>query len=410
MQQQQLSRHRLESVALFLALIGIFFLPFSVAGDNLVGVGGLLFLCAGHTRQKLNVMQKHPMTWISLALIVVFAIGVSYHISGWQFGLHQFKKYGHKLILLPLLIPVFMQSEWRRYALNVFLMACCLAACLLLADSFAWISIAAIFHKSAGQVIAPIQFSILLAFALCVAANRALDARQYRWLYLAFCLVFAYCLFFINTERVGMLAALCMLALVFCQRFGYRGLFYALFVVPMLTAFLYYSSTTFQHRVTQAANETVDYLQHGKANGTSIGLRLTFVRLSLQLIQQRPWLGYGTGAFPQAYATTGGPIVEDGGTILPDPHNAYLNIACQVGLLGLTVFLLWLGMAWWTSCRLPYSERYLAQGLLIIFVVSNFFVPGLALNQIAIMTITFLALFLANSSKETRPTASKSPL
>ena len=70
----------------------------------------------------------------------------------------------------------------------------------------------------------------------------------------------------------------------------------------MLTALLllvsfYYVSPTFQRTVKDSV-ENIQKFDAGNVE-TSLGYRLSFAKLSLHLIQERPVLGYGTEVLPR---------------------------------------------------------------------------------------------------------------
>jgi O-antigen ligase len=65
-------------------------------------------------------------------------------------------------------------------------------------------------------------------------------------------------------------------------------------------------------------------------------------------IQQRPWLGYGRAAFWHPRSAIPAAIGEEIGAnyIPPHAHNGFVNLACDLGLMGLFFFLLSYFLAW----------------------------------------------------------------
>lgn len=104
---------------------------------------------------------------------------------------------------------------------------------------------------------------------------------------------------------------------------------------------------------------------------TSIGQRVAFARNTLELIAEAPLIGYGTGAFETAYArkVKGRPGME--GLAIHDPHNQYLKIAAEHGLLGLGIFILFLAAAFREPAPHPY--RQLAAGVLAAWCLTSLF-------------------------------------
>ena len=99
-------------------------------------------------------------------------------------------------------------------------------------------------------------------------------------------------------SRTGWLAVplvLLLLLLLRTRRPLRQALPLALFLVMAAGMAAYLSSTILQERFTQAVEEFHSYPWQGEvAPDTSIGLRLTFWRIALQLLQERPLSGWGS--------------------------------------------------------------------------------------------------------------------
>jgi O-antigen ligase len=86
--------------------------------------------------------------------------------------------------------------------------------------------------------------------------------------------------------------------------------------------------------------------QAGKGELTSFGIRAVMYENSLRVVAQHPWIGVGTGAFAAAYAKEiEGRYTDWRATPTVDPHNQYLFFAAELGVLGLLVFLGYIGAA-----------------------------------------------------------------
>lgn len=89
---------------------------------------------------------------------------------------------------------------------------------------------------------------------------------------------------------------------------------------------------------------------------TSGGVRLAVYRDGLWMIGESAGLGVGPGAF-QTVMSSGTPPYDAGGIV--DPHNLYLEIAAQYGLLVFALFAAWiltLARFLWRSARAEASE------------------------------------------------------
>jgi O-antigen ligase len=130
------------------------------------------------------------------------------------------------------------------------------------------------------------------------------------------------------------------------------------------------SSPVVRERVAQGVHEALTYRQAKEM--TSIGLRVAFLRGTLELIAERPLLGYGTGSFETAYGrhVQGRPGLE--GLATHDPHNQYLKIAAEHGLVGLALFLALLAAAF-RQRGAPPPYRLLGLGVLAAWCATSLF-------------------------------------
>ena len=97
---------------------------------------------------------------------------------------------------------------------------------------------------------------------------------------------------------------------------------------------------------------------------------MEFYRSSVNIIREHPLFGAGTGSFPAVYAATvAGKHMED--TV--NPHNEYLLIAIQIGLVGLASLIGLFSLQWRLAARLEPLYRDLARGLVLVFVIGCLF-------------------------------------
>jgi len=59
----------------------------------------------------------------------------------------------------------------------------------------------------------------------------------------------------------------------------------------------------------------------------------------IDVIKERPWLGYGYQAFWSGLDGPSAPVIRSEGWLTPDAHNGFLDLVLQLGLVGLFVFL-----------------------------------------------------------------------
>jgi O-antigen ligase len=98
---------------------------------------------------------------------------------------------------------------------------------------------------------------------------------------------------------------------------------------------------------------------------TSIGYRLTFWKNTIEMLPKYALLGTGTGGFEKAYAAQVEGKSGTAGVVTGDPHNQYLKILVEHGVIGLAVFLSILILLLWQPTTNPFKAIGVASLLAI---------------------------------------------
>lgn len=123
------------------------------------------------------------------------------------------------------------------------------------------------------------------------------------------------------------------------------------------------STPTSQQRIELAKQEFVSEVNQTKE--TSIGYRLTFWKNTIEMLPKYALLGTGTGGFEKAYAVQVEEKSGTAGVVTGDPHNQYLKILVEHGVIGLTVFLSILILLLWQPTTNPFKAIGVASLLAI---------------------------------------------
>ncbi|CAL7964209.1 O-antigen ligase [Gammaproteobacteria bacterium] len=379
-------------LARVMAIIAIFSLALSPNVVKITLPAAVLFsLLSGNWQKKYQLLKKNSVVILAIILVLLFAIGTLYSKAPWSQIATGFFKYT-KILYLLFLLPLFAEQKWRKIATNTLIVSIFLdiVVCFLVSRG---IIVDKQFYPG-GYAHYAINTSAILGFVEFVLINRAIDIKKYRWFYLfLFCIGF-YSLFFPYTERTGQLVFLGLIVLGLWQRFSWRGIVTSFVVLPLLVGGLFLFSPSFHGRVVAGVSDIVTYKKNAI---TSVGLRLAFAQYSFKAIKAHPIFGNGTGSFMSVYATTGGPCIN--GSVpcvdLQDPHNEYVILAVQLGGLGLICLLLWLTMQWFDTRKLPLSEKRLAQGIILSFIIIGFCNTALFIGLSGLFYIVFLSVYFA---------------
>lgn len=212
-------------------------------------------------------------------------------------------------------------------------------------------------------------FVVAAVLALLLAMGRPLSPRG-RWAaWLALVLAVAN-IALIATGRSAHVALLVSVAIALATLLSGRRRWWMLVLVPLVGTLALASSPMVRERFTQAVGE-VDTAKTSTSE-TSMGLRLVIWPTTLDLIRQRPVLGYGVGGFAPAYAQLIHQRYSDWRAAeAKDTHNQYLHVMVEAGLPGVAAFLLFL----WGVVRQPVPGPYrgVALALFAAWLVTSLF-------------------------------------
>lgn len=357
-------RGRSEAAARWLAVALGFAIPVSVAADGVLLAAFLLaWLASGDFSGKWRTARENPAALASLALFALLALGTSYGPAPADLAAAQVGKY-QDLLLVPMLVSVFGEPRFRRYAVWAFL------AGMLLTLVLSYLIGLGLFPDGVfrGTREDPTVFRLHVtqnffmayaAFALaCLARDEANKAR--RGLLYAIALLALFNVIFMVQGRTGYLVAGLLLVFLLFERTGWKSVALGVAALALLGSAAFYGSTSFRDAVHRGLTEYSQWRPDQPAD-TSIGWRLEFYTNTIRMIGERPLAGVGTGGFAVAYAKR----IEGTGRVDPGhPHSEYLLMAAQLGVFGLAGFVGLLVVHWTVARRVsPPLHRSLASGL-----------------------------------------------
>lgn len=232
-----------------------------------------------------------------------------------------------------------------RRGLRHFVWASVLVAGLTVLDRFHPLP-ASVFWDSTVQAMGNqrIVTSLLLALGVALALIEAADAQQTptrRVLWLLAAVVTALALT-LQDRRTGMVALPVLLAALAVSRQRTRP--HAVWRsaallggVALLAALTWQQSTSVRARFDEGLGELRAYQPTGVV-ATSWGMRMRMIDVTLDMVREKPLLGHGLGSWLTQWRQR----TQGGGQLLEaqmTPHNEYLLITEQAGLVGLAVWL-----------------------------------------------------------------------
>ncbi|WP_028319156.1 O-antigen ligase family protein [Desulfobulbus elongatus] len=328
-------QRRMEQVCLWLHMALAFFLPLSTSAVSVAAC--LILLCGlleGRYAEKLREMAASPLGRAVLVYAVVLLLGLCWTES-LQDGLAVIRKQW-KVMLAPFLLTT-IRWEWRQRYVVAFIAGVTATMLAVSLDQFDLLQKGLsedelFFHTLTIQL----QYTPMLAFAIYLLAHQLLWGGKNGWQWwglLAFAALLTVHLF-TTMGRAGHCAFFVLMAVLLFQYYRknvLRAGLIAAVLFPLVFTAAYRLSPVFQGRM----DAIVENIRTFRDNpNTSVGLRLHYWTISWQIIRQSPWIGVGTGDFASAYSAMN-ESVSPGVPTTNNPHNQYVFLTVQLGVLGL---------------------------------------------------------------------------
>jgi hypothetical protein len=273
------------------------------------------------------------------------------------------------VLIIPALIVHFRHSANAHWVLVGFLASCtallALSWALFLFPRIPWYRSMEVFDVPVKDHISQSAEFTICIFALAAIASDAWRARRHWFAAALIVLALAFLgnILYVATARTALVVLPVLLVVWGFKEFGKRGLLGLLIAGAALAAFAWVSSPHLRGSVNRIAAEVQSYLcyvnrpvgfpeermpglaedmaYHHCTLKTPIGWRLEFWRRSIELLAEAPLIGHGTGSIQLFRRAAIAEAVPAAPSI--NPHNQFLAVALQLGLLGVVVMLaMWL--------------------------------------------------------------------
>lgn len=353
-----------------------FSIPISVALSNtLLAVFIVFWFASGSAVRRLTRLRENPVSLAALLLAAIMVAGMSWSSA----SVHQLREAMTdtlRLAMLGLFAIVFLDPSTRDRAQFAFL----ISMMLVLVLSYAiWAGIADGLPGIKGRPEYPVVFkyhithNVLMAAAALLFALHAMEAssRRARRLFGGLAIMAVFNVFFMIPGRTGQLALTAAMVYLAIARLRWRGVAVAATGLVALAMIAWLTPGSALHRGSAKAWEESSGWQPGRAQtqSSSVGMRLEFYRNAIEMIGEHPVIGVGSGAFRPAYEAK---VRGTQMVVVDHPHNAFLHVAVELGLVGLAALIVLFQVQWRSAGTLSgFTERTAARGLVVIFVAAG---------------------------------------
>lgn len=358
------------SACRYLAIIVAIAAPVSTAVTSVASVAMLLtWIVSGYSWSSLKISARQPAGKMLLVFFAWLVISCLYADTSWADKITTLSSW-KKLIFTFVLLGLFYQAQWKTRFVSYYLAAMSSAAVL---SVFLWLL--DIHVRGEAGIIMTNYTSQSLAFVIavlcCIFLLKEPLSRVQKGLLIGLIALFIVNIFFISPSRSGYLALPVAVVFLFVNLYGYKKLPHILGVMVAALLLVALTSTTLQQRIKLAVEENNN--AQTSENLTSIGVRDIFRKNTWELIQQKPLLGYGTSSFKAVYSAHVATKYQDWrGESVSDPHNQYLFVWLENGLVGLLLFLIYI----FTAIRqgvVQQSYGVIAASVLVAFAATSLF-------------------------------------
>ena len=381
-----MQRNIMPTLRVSTALIGLA-VPISTALDNvLLALVVLSLLFNAPTLWKITT--GNPVARAGCALFAMLLLAITYGSTPFTEALGILGKY-MDLAFIPLFILMFTQPNTRLWAERAFMLA--MGVTLLISyalnvniigiqswmNMFATAENPAVFHSHITQ-------NNMMAYAIFLALLKIRDTPniKLRLAWGAYTLLGIVNVLFMVQGRTGymiLLMLLCWFAWSSLSRhfirqgkiWGWKQTSSVLLATVVLTFTAYSTSSRLHERVSLVGQEFHAWHPNYGNESSSTGQRLDFYYNTAQIIGRNWLIGVGTGGFPDAFTQQ---VQGTDAMRTHNPHNEYLMITVQTGVLGL-LLLLYLFYTEWRVAPLletAYAQDA-ARGLVLAYIVNCLF-------------------------------------
>jgi O-antigen ligase len=331
-----------------------------------------LWLLDRNYKEKLSIVKSNKYIWAIFILIVLYFIGLFYGEASIKEALNEFAGIT-SLLLIPIMIPFFRDEKVRNNALNLFLLTMTI---ILFLSYLIWFDLlpanqfingtpndATVFMRHITQ-------NLLMAFCAFLFAVRARQNANWkiRLLFVALTVLAMVNVTVMVGGKTGYIVLIILTIYYFLSWFRWKGVLAAVLVIAVFGVFTYLSPSSRMHQgfkefFVDVSEKNILDRHSQEMKETSTGYRMMFYKNTVKIILEHPILGVGTGGYPKAYYN----VVKD--TKIPstvNPHNEYLMVTSQLGLLGLCAFLYLFLMQWLLAANLNSKfDKIIARGLVL---------------------------------------------
>ena len=388
-----------ERICGYALCFSFFFILISTAVLN---TGILLAVLTGciilaKDRKYFEVFIKNKINLSLILLIIMFFISSLYTIASFDEVISSLKKY-IKFLYIPICYYI-LQIDWiRNKAINYFIVGCSIILIMSYLRYYSVIqpiSLAKLanflgseYQDKGGVTIFQhsIIHGVVLSFYFIITYLKAKNENNKLYYILSF--VSFYNILFMNVSRTSYIIITIILIFIIYSYFKRKNYKQNLIIFIFLSIGLIVGNTsTINERFNNAAHDLS--LIKDNTFDTSLGLRYIWTENGIENMTIKPIFGYGVGSYKETVETYYAKNNLDLKycCVTQNPHNEFISISTQTGLLGLCFFL------WFIYLLIKDSYRTeVGKSVITIIIISSLFNSLFYDNVMGLFAVLIISL------------------
>lgn len=368
-----------RSIAEFFVIACFFTIPFSFAAHNVCFAAAVLFgSITIFQENSIKFINKDPLSRVLIIFILLITIFSIFSLSTWSDALGvTFKKY-LKISLGFILLWIFIKNEARAKSLKYFFFGSLIVLALTyinLLDMPTWFPGS---NSTWGdQTVAGnyITQGIMMSFFVLLCLFYASQSNKAKNKIICYSLtaLASISILYLSNGRTGYLTFLFGIFAYSLFSIPRKWLPLAITGIALVASIAFATSERLQHRYQLAKNETTLIFEQSRQEQTphltSIGARWYMWMQSVEIIKERPIIGWGLGSHGIKWCERT-PTPEWCAVGDTTPHNQFLFFTTEMGIFGFGWFLLLLSTLTWSAWH-GGKYRPLMMGFIAIFIADS---------------------------------------
>jgi O-antigen ligase len=380
-----------------IACVGLLYSP-TVGSIGLIATY-VFFLASGQAVARFKPVLARPSVYWGVAFLGIVLLAILYAAVPWQERWVDFYKWRTMLWFFVLLV-LFDDHRWKERLLIAFIVGTAIAVAGSFVATAGWITL----WRGPDQLLRnPATQGMAFAASALICLWMWLESwarGRVSWIWMILGGAYVLNVVFITWGRSGYAVLGLGIGVLLLWRTSPRRGIAVVLGLALLGGIAFFVSPRIQERAEQGIYE---WTHEDESKGhTPMGTRRVFYRNALEIVQEHWLLGVGTGGFRNAYAehVAGKYEVSDWrAEPTGDPHNQYLAVLAQHGVIGLAVFLLWIVAIVRDHGGTP-RYRNLALAILCGWCVTSLFSSHFRTFAEGHLLMTFLGVLLAAVSPQ----------